>query len=146
SPDPIGLGLLAVALTCLMSLLPPLDTAKALVETGISLVACAYLGQTLLGLAYIHALGGDADADLGRVLLAVFLAMVWAGDIGAYFAGSIFGKRKIAPIVSPGKTYAGFFGNLLGCLVIGGLTKVLVLPRLNLVDVIVLTLITWLLG
>lgn len=45
-------------------------------------------------------------------LLLLFLAIVWLADIAAYFSGRRFGRRKLAPAISPGKTWAGVYGAL----------------------------------
>jgi phosphatidate cytidylyltransferase len=47
------------------------------------------------------------------VLLAV-LGVVWIADIAAYFAGHVWGRRKLAPAISPGKTWEGVAGAVLG--------------------------------
>jgi len=52
------------------------------------------------------------------VLLAV-AAIVWVADVAAYFAGRRFGKRKLAPAVSPGKSWEGVYGGLAGVALYG---------------------------
>jgi phosphatidate cytidylyltransferase len=49
----------------------------------------------------------------GEWLILFMLALVAAADIGAYFSGTRFGRRKLAPAVSPGKSWEGFCGGLL---------------------------------
>ena len=49
------------------------------------------------------------------------LCIVWAADIAAYFGGRAFGKRKLAPSISPGKSWEGVYSGMLGVLVLAGL-------------------------
>jgi len=53
------------------------------------------------------------------LFLVSAMAIVWIADIGAYFAGRAFGKRKLAPSISPGKSWEGVLGGWLAVLVLG---------------------------
>ncbi|HSW13851.1 MAG TPA: phosphatidate cytidylyltransferase [Solimonas sp.] len=63
--------------------------------------------STLLALAALHAM------PQGALKLLYFLFIVFAADTGAYLAGRNFGRRKLAPNISPGKTVEGALGGLL---------------------------------
>ncbi|PKO30310.1 MAG: phosphatidate cytidylyltransferase [Betaproteobacteria bacterium HGW-Betaproteobacteria-7] len=75
------------------------------------LVGAVVLLPTWLAMVQLRALGPG-------VLLAVF-AVVWMADIAAYFAGRRFGKNKLAPSISPGKTREGAYGAAVGVLIYG---------------------------
>ncbi len=62
----------------------------------------------------------DLHGRSSELLLAV-MALVWVADIAAYFTGRALGRRKLAPAISPSKTWEGVAGSLAGVLLLGGL-------------------------
>jgi len=80
-------------------------------------IGFADLGLMLAGILYIpFNLKLFQQLDPAEIILV--LAASFGSDTGAYYAGSLWGKRKIWPQVSPKKTWMGAFGGLLSCLII----------------------------
>lgn len=80
---------------------------------------------TILGTFYLFLLGGhlvamrmgfEQSPKLSIHLLSFFFLVLMGSDTGAYFAGRTLGKRKLAPKISPGKTWEGFVGGMIASL------------------------------
>ncbi len=80
---------------------------------GTLAVIPAWCALCLLHSDGFAALGSAAEPQAHRWLLAA-LALVWAADTGAYFAGRHWGRRKLAPAISPNKTVEGALGGVVG--------------------------------
>jgi len=84
-----------------------------------SIPARAVMGLFVLvpawvGLNHLRTGGFEFGDSTNNLLLILYVfCVVWVADIGAYFAGRAFGKAKLAPRVSPGKSWAGVWGGLL---------------------------------
>jgi phosphatidate cytidylyltransferase len=61
----------------------------------------------------------DELRRIGPAALLSAMAVVWVADIAAYFAGRAFGRRKLAPAISPGKTWEGVAGALIAVILVG---------------------------
>ncbi|HEU4704425.1 MAG TPA: phosphatidate cytidylyltransferase [Sphingomicrobium sp.] len=59
-------------------------------------------------------------ADQGLALVLWIFIVTWATDVGAYFVGRAFGRTKLAPSISPGKTVAGLYGGMAGATLFAG--------------------------
>ena len=70
------------------------------------------------------------DGSDGMRWLFFILAIVFAGDIGALYAGTYLGRHKLCPSVSPGKTIEGSLGGLAGNVAVGAAFKLFFFPRL----------------
>jgi phosphatidate cytidylyltransferase len=68
------------------------------------------LGVTWIGLGLVALLALRALPEHGRTAAFAVLIAVWAGDTFAYLVGRLVGRHKLAPKISPGKTWEGFVG------------------------------------
>lgn len=102
----------------------------------------ASVGATVLGVLYVALLGGhlvalrmSADPHLQphvADLLAFFFLVIMGSDTGAYYAGRTFGRHKLAPTVSPGKTWEGAVGGMLASLMMATVAHYWFFPELSL--------------
>ena len=71
-------------------------------------IASTVLGAGWIGLCLGHLVLIREIPDEGELATFTVLLAVWAGDIGAFFAGRLIGRHRLAPTLSPGKTWEGF--------------------------------------
>ena len=109
----------------------------------------------VFGILYVVVLGGYIVAltmiespipKLPAKLLTLFFMVVFAGDTGAYFTGRKFGRRKLAPKVSPGKTVEGLIGGLAGNVIAAVAAHYWFFPELKLELAIPLAVVMGFLG
>lgn len=90
----------------------------------------------------LNVLKGRDDSAL---VLTWLMLLVWGADIGAYFAGRAFGNRKLAPNVSPGKTWAGVYGGMATSILVSVVIVLVFLPPLTTLQWLALVLVSALL-
>jgi len=106
-------GLFCVVLLLYCTFRSPVD--RALADATGSVFALFYLGLTLIPIPMLR------EQSNGPSLLAFLFLTVWAGDTVAMYAGRAFGERKLAPNLSPNKTWAGAVGSIVGAVAVAGI-------------------------
>ncbi|HSZ87923.1 MAG TPA: phosphatidate cytidylyltransferase [Acetobacteraceae bacterium] len=86
-----------------------------------SLIVLRPAGLAYVILAGVAVLWLRHDPVAGRSDVLFLLSIVWAGDIGAYLVGRWIGGPRLAPHISPGKTWSGSVGGLLAAIAAGSL-------------------------
>jgi phosphatidate cytidylyltransferase len=126
-----GFGLIAVFLTGIggpfVALLAGAAGLTFAITVGIlrsapvwpPLLAYPYLILPLVALLWLR-----LDPTYGRVAIFWLLFLVWATDTFAYFAGRAIGGRKLAPRLSPKKTWAGLIGGMFGAALVGAVAAI----------------------
>jgi phosphatidate cytidylyltransferase len=82
--------------------------------------------MTIFGVIYVCLLGSyiiQVRYTFGGVLTLFLFAITWMNDTGAYFIGSLIGKHKLLPKVSPKKTVEGLIGGIIFSLLVGIIAK-----------------------
>jgi phosphatidate cytidylyltransferase len=90
---------------------------KSVVQLAATVFSLAYVGLLLSFLVQLRAIDVDQGEQSGRwglVALVSLVAVVKAGDIGAYTVGRLIGRHKLTPLLSPGKTWEGAGGAIAG--------------------------------
>jgi phosphatidate cytidylyltransferase len=122
---------------------PKLD--EALPSQAITWLGALYMGFGLGFQQKLFMLQGTLPKTGSRLLLALFI-ITWFGDSAAYFVGTFFGKHKLAPHVSPKKSWEGALGNLGGNLLGSFLMLFTVCREWTAVDAVALGLLLGLAG
>lgn len=86
-------------------------------RNGLASVSSSALGVLYTGVSLLLLIGLRADF-VERVLVVLVLFSVWAGDIAAYYVGRNFGRHKLAPIVSPNKSWEGAVASVIASVVV----------------------------
>ena len=104
-----GFSALAFALFVWVAFRSPLE--RVLMDASTSVFGLLYIGLALVTIPLIWA------QEHGPSLLLLLFCVVWSGDIAALYVGRSLGRRKLAPKLSPGKTWEGSLASVAGSLI-----------------------------
>ena len=105
-----GFSALAFLLFVVIAFRSPLE--RVLLDTSASVFGLLYIGFALVTIPLIWA------QEHGPSLLLLLFCVVWSGDIAALYVGRSMGRRKLAPKLSPGKTWEGSIASVGGSLIV----------------------------
>jgi phosphatidate cytidylyltransferase len=107
-------GILALALLVWCTFRSPIQ--RVMLDASIAIFCLFYVGVTMTALPALHE---DAEGN-GPALVTFLLCVVWAGDTAALYVGRAWGRRKLAPRLSPNKTWEGTAASIAGSMLVAG--------------------------
>jgi phosphatidate cytidylyltransferase len=133
---------LLIAVMAVLSLPVLLDVplSENLRQSAIVLTGMLYVGLTLSYLVLLRLL------PQGEFLVLFLLLVTWAADTGAYYVGTLYGRRRLAPRISPKKTVEGLAGGLAGATIVACTARWTFVPDLSVADTLVLAVLLTLAG
>jgi phosphatidate cytidylyltransferase len=90
---------------------------NVLMGVNANVVTLSLLGAVIISSTWLSLYLLRISCTDGNSLLMYLLLLIWIADSGAYFAGRAFGKHKLAPAISPGKSIEGVLGGLIACFI-----------------------------
>jgi phosphatidate cytidylyltransferase len=121
SPQPAGVGVYAAAFTLLVAAAAIWTRGvegQPLLSTAVTVFGAVYTGGLLSYGVLLRHLPAVTGPLHGTVLLFAPVLLTWSSDTFAYFVGRAFGRHKLIPKVSPGKTVEGAVGAVVGTIVV----------------------------
>ncbi len=105
-------GVLSLGLLVYCTFFRPVE--QVMLDASASIFCMLYTGFALIALTTLH------EGPNGTSLVVFLLCVLWAGDIAALYVGRAWGRRKLAPVLSPNKTWEGALASLVGSLLASG--------------------------
>lgn len=113
-------------------------------------IALDQISYTLLGVLYVAGLSGYFiliyNLEDGRHWIVFLFLIIWLGDSAAYYGGRKFGRRPLAPEISPGKTIEGALFGLAGSFMGGVIAKLTFLPAVSILHCLLAAVICGIIG
>ena len=124
APEPAWVIIVIAALFLMALELRQADLAKAMPGAATALLGVVYIFGAWRCALSLRAI----DSHLGPHWLMIALLVSWAGDTAALYVGRAFGRHKLAPLVSPSKTWEGSIGSVVGGVLAAGVYAHFLIP------------------
>jgi phosphatidate cytidylyltransferase len=145
---PLGVAWQAVPIALVAFLI--LASAAAVLSDGDLGAAAGDVPRLLFGWVYgsvlLSCLGLVRQFPNGAWWVLLACTLSWGNDTGGYFVGRAFGKHRLRPRVSPGKTWEGFFGGMATTIAFTFIVRLIGMPELSALDCVLLAVPASLLG